>query len=446
MKNTQNTIFDKDGKPMNAKEIIPASRQKIALDTHKFFSSSPEAQEYLTALTMFALQQNVKVNDDCIKISVNDPLVQEFAIGYAANKTIDNALNENLIEAYQTLLNCSPFSAAKYKAEQNGIITDEDIINLKIYFAEIPEFRTAIEVCDSQNEIQSAINGTSNKILTSYQANRLQERLEDIVEYLDYEQRAAAYYNISIVHRMLLSEKDHYQPEDNNSEKECLKKVLENTADYKRIKYCINRLGSSFSNQSTVRAAYRRALTVTDNPTSLFKINCDLAQSYLNDFKPSIGYLRHIMEAEKLQRAELYFAAALPHAQDTEKLGVLKHIAKLQLRQSKIQDWTATETEIAMKYLDGEARVHALMKVALLNKKLQKPYLEQALKETNSAKQISKTKKAMLVEQIDVSLRPIYQKENNQQGLEKLNKVRSKYAPKDIKPINPLNKYRRTER
>ncbi len=438
-------ILDTDGTPIEITEITPASREQVAVAAHSIFMESPESETYMMLLAQHALDQGADVTDGKLSLSITDPMIQDFALGYASQKIIDNAVNENLTEAYDMLLKCTVLPKFINKTNEGIFLTEDDLTNLSVRFSSIPELKFAKEVCENQSEILSTLNGTSGKVVTSYQANRLQEKFEDIAEYLNYEQKAAGYYNVSLVHRLLLNEKDYYNPQEGNSEKECLKKVLENTSDYKRIKYCLNRLGSNYSNHSGIRAAYRRALTATDVPTDLYKINYDLAQSYLTDFKPSIGYLRHEKEAEKLQRAEMYFADALEYAQDTEKLDILKNIAKLQSRQGKTAEWTATETEIAMKHLDGTARVHLLMKIAMKNTNLKKAYLERALNETTSSKEIEKSKKVSLVRELSTMLRPVYQKENNEAGLEKLAKIESKYKKTDV-PENPLDLYKRRGR
>jgi len=441
----ENAILNTDGTPVEVTEITPASREQVAVAAHNIFMESPESETYMMLLVQHAIDQGVDVTDGKLSLSVKDPMVQDFALGYASQKIIDNAVNENLTEAYSLLLRCTAMPKFLNKTNEGLILTDNDLTNLSVRFSSIPELTFAQKVCENQSEILSTLNGTSGKVVTSYHANRLQEKFEDIAEYLNFEQKAAGYYNVSLVHRLLLNEKNDYDPRKANSEKECLKKVLENTSDYKRIKYCLNRLGSDYSNHSGIRAAYRRALTATDVPTDLYKINYDLARSYLTDFKPSVGFLRYEQEAEKLQRAEMYFADALEYAQDTEKLDILKNIAKLQSRQGKTAEWTATETQIAMEHLDGTARVHLLMKIAMKNANLKTPYLERALVETTSSKEIEKSKKANLVRELSGMLRTIYQKENNEAGLEKLARISSKYKNQDV-PENPLDLYKRRSR
>ena len=304
----------------------------------------------------------------------------------------------------------------------------------------VPELIIAQDICEVQGEIYTTLQGLSGKQVTSFQANRIQERFEDFTPYLAPEQIAAGYYNISIIHRALLAEKDIYKPSENNQEKECLYKIIENTSDYKRIHYCINRLGSDYSDRGAVRAAYRRALSHTQSPSDLYKINKALAECYIDEYKPTVGFVTKQEENDPLLKAELHYKEALRYAGQSEKTSLIKKVAQLQLKQRRIDDWTETETEFAMKFLTGEERVHALIKIASINKQYTKEYLEFALKQTVSSRKIIKAKKKTIVSKIDYYLRPIYQRENNEEKIKYLNEVLQKFN--SIKTYgNPLQRY-----
>ena len=92
-----------------------------------------------------------------------------------------------------------------------------------------------------------------------------------------------------------------------------------------------------------------------------------------------------------------------------------------------------------MQFLSGEERVSSLLEIASRNKDYQTEYLERALSETTRSRKIDTDKKKLLFNKIDHFLRPIYSANNNQKGLDNLDRLKSKYhsAPKGC----PLLKY-----
>ncbi len=440
-KNTQ--LVNTHGEPIKSTTVrLPiAARNKTVLTFIKHYLQSPENEQFITTMAPFA----TVTPEGNIAFSANDEVFQVACLTYGAHDIINKALDEDLTDAYKLLLELADLP--EYKKDNSlAELTTDDIDLIYDHYALVPEMQTAVEMCRIQGDITCFLTGTSQKASTSYQVNLIEERFEDIADSLDFEQRAAGYYNISMMHRAILLENEHYDPDENSSEKECLKKVLEYTSDYKKINYCVNRLGDSFKDQSFIRAAYRRSLTETDVPTDLYKINTALAQSYLKDYKPLAGFVtnatRHSPNTEKLQRAELYYKQALQYAQEPEKINVLKNIAKLQLSQGNYDEWMQTKTDLAMKYLKNEERVNTLLEIAGKTTEFKQAYLERALKEAASSRKILKPQKTVLLNKIAHRLRPIYREQNNAEGLAKLNKLTGNQSITPPRKLTcPLQKY-----
>lgn len=445
MSDNENTqLVNAQGKPIKSVAVarIPlASRENATQNILKYYINSPEKQEFIISMLPYGT-----INDNAtVQFSANDETFQAACLTYGAQNIINKALDEDLTEAYSLLLHLT--NLPEYKPEEAlAELTTEDIDIIYNHYAMVPEMQNAVEMCRIQGDINRFLTGTSQKATTSYQVNLIEERFEDIADSLHFEQRAAGYYNISMMHRAILLENEHYDPDENSSEKECLKKVLEYTSDYKKINYCVNRLGDSFKDQSFIRAAYRRALSETDIPSDLYKINTALAQSYLKDYKPVAGFvtnaMRHDKNAEKLQRAEFYYKQSLPYAQKPEKINVLKNIAKLQQQQGNYEEWVQTKTYLALKYLKGEERVNTLLEIAGKSTDYKQDYLERALQETTSSRKIIKPQKTLLLNKIAHYLRPIYSAHNNIDGIKKLDKLTgNQNTPPSGKLNCPLQKY-----
>lgn len=445
MSDNENTqLVNAQGKPIKSVAVarIPlASRENATQNILKYYINSPEKQEFIISMLPYG-----SISDNAtVQFSANDETFQSACLTYGAQSIINKALDEDLTEAYSLLLHLT--NLPEYKPEEAlAELTTEDIDIIYNHYAMVPEMQNAVEMCRIQGDINRFLTGTSQKVTTSYQVNLIEERFEDIADSLHFEQRAAGYYNISMMHRAILLENEHYDPDENSSEKECLKKVLEYTSDYKKINYCVNRLGDSFKDQSFIRAAYRRALSETDIPSDLYKINTALAQSYLKDYKPVAGFvtnaMRHDKNAEKLQRAEFYYKQSLQYAQKPEKINVLKNIAKLQQQQGNYEEWVQTKTDLALKYLKGEERVNTLLEIAGKSTDYKQDYLERALQETTSSRKIIKPQKTLLLNKIAHYLRPIYSAHNNIDGIKKLDKLTgNQNTPPSGKLNCPLQKY-----
>lgn len=432
-------LYGANGEALGSSPMKVASREEIAMNIFNHYMHSDEQQLFLSALSQYApVDENGRLS-----ISLSDENIVRCTITYASSKIINEALDENLSEAYKLLLTCS--DPSRFNDASRVELTEGMLNEIRNRHMFVPELAIAQDICDVQGEIYSVLHGMSDKQVTSYQANKIQEKFEDFTQYLSPEQIAAGYYNMSIIHRALLGEKDIYDPKENNAEKECLYKVIENTSDYKRIRYCLNRLGPDYVNKGAVRAAYRRALKEATLPGDLYKINISLAECYENEYKPVIGYAGKEEHQEPLLKAELHYSEALRYSQVSEKPALLKKIAKIQLTQGRLEDWTETETYLAMKILNGEERVHTLLNVAAKNKKLRKDYLEFALGQTVKSRKIVKRKKKLIVSKIDHNLRPIYESEGNKEAIKQLDTVVSQF--KDVAySENPLEKYMKNKK
>ena len=433
------TLLGANGEELGRTPLKVASRAQIAFNAFQYHMNKEDNQGLL-----FALSQFTPVSEDGnMQISFEDETVQSFMLSYASSQIINEALDENINQACSLLLSYT--DPQKFPDDGTVEITEGLLEEVKNRHVNVPELQIAQEVLDVQTEIYTTLRGLSPKQITSFQANRTQERFEDLAQYLTNEQIAAGYYNISIIHRALLAEKDIYDPHKNNAEKECLYKVIENTSDYKRIHYCVNRLGPDYKDRGMVRAAYRRSLAKANSSTELYKINTALAECYLAEYSPKIGFSKSEADTEPLLKAEMHYIDALKCAQDSEKPALLKKIGNLQLQQNRIEDWTETETKLAMDVLNGEERVHTLLKIANKNPRLRTQYLEFSLKTTLSSRQIKKDKKRILVSKIDYYLRPIYEKEGNEEGLSMLNQTLEKYKSGQFIG-NPLEKYMKSKK
>ncbi len=433
-------LYDADGNPLVLNLLKEISREQLAENIFKTNLASDESEGFINALLT-----RVPLNEEGqLAVPLSDTNIQNFIIGYGASKIINQALDENLSKGYGTLF--TYIDPVKYPDDGVIEVGEDTLKELKNIYANIaPEMVVAQDICDVQSEIYTTLRGYNPKQVTSFQANRIQEKFEDLTQYLNYEQIAAGYYNISIIHRALLAEKDVYNPKDNNSEKECLYKVIENTSDYKRIHYCVNRLGPNYKDRGAVRAAYRRALAQTTVPADLCKIHIALAECYIADNKPTVGYSGKEDNEDMLLRAQMHYEDALKYAQDPEKPALIKKIGAVQLQQGKIDEWTETQTFFAMKILKGEERIHTLLKIAGKNSKLSKEYLEFALEQTLKSRKIEKIKKKPLVARIAHYLRPIYEKENNNEALEKIDATLAKFKSGKFFE-NPLQKYNKTSK
>ena len=441
-------LVDAYGKPLKHQFAPAADRAQIATKVYYYFSTQPEVQDFLTEILIKTVDTQISDAEN-LQISIDSQKFQKVCLDYAAESVINAALDEDLSKAYSMLLHFSDLPLYQNLNEEEPEVTDKELAELNVRLTNTPELVLAKDVCDIQSEIAGFLNGDCQKSITSFQANRIQEKFEDITPFLNFEQRAAGYYNISIIHRALLLEKNSEDINRNNAEKDCLKKVLEYTSDYKRINYCVNRLDDSFTDKGVIRAAYRRALKVTNMPNDLYKINVALAQCYLDDYRPRVGFKtsqQNTLETDKLEKAVYHYQEALRFAKKPERLGLLKNIAKLQLKPNKLQNWTETETLIAMKYLQAEERCHALMEVASRNKDLQREYLEQALNETIHSKKINKARKKILLQKISHHLRLIYTQNNDKENTQKLENILKTYAVENVTPINPLLKYKKSSR
>lgn len=447
--NTTIQLVDVHGEPIKHQPAAAASREQLVLKVYNYFLNQPEAHEFLAEVISNTVDEDM-LTTGRLQMRLDDPKFQAACLDYGSEAVINAALDENLPKAYAMLFQFSDLPLYQEETTEITEITYAELNELDQRFMQTPELILAKNVCDIQNEITGFLNGNCQKSITSFQANRIQEKFEDVTPYLNFEQRAAGYYNISIIHRALLGEKDFQDPKQNNAEKECLKKVLEYTSDYKRINYCINRLGNDFANKGTIRAAYRRALEATNVPNDLYKINLALAQCYLEEYRPRIGFnstqAANNPEYEKLEKAEMYYQDALSYAKKPEQLSLLKNIAKLQFSQKKLPEWTETKTRIAMQFLQGEERCHALMEIASKNQKFSESYLERAMEEADHSRKIKKLHKKILLKKIDHHLRPIYQKQHNTEKLQNLDNILEKYKLAPQVPFNPLLKYTRKPR
>lgn len=434
----------KIGYGVEQKELQPESREEIINHIFEFMMKDETRDVFLQTAVQFLLQNGKELEDGKISFSLEDQDMQRFCVLYATQNVMDKALDENIDEAYALL---AMYTAhPKFADIQKKTLTQDDLTALEKYYEATPELKLAKQVCDINLEVSSTMHGQSEKVLTTFQANRIQEKFEELTPYLTFEQCAAGFYNISMIHRALLAEKDYYDPAENNAEKECLKKVLEYTTDYKRISYCANRLGPQYSNPGLIRAAYRRALTSAASENDCCKINQALAECYINDYHPRIGYKMNNQpdsELQKLERAEMYYVDALAFAQEPEKLNILKSIAKLQKRQNKLDQWTVTMTTMAMDLMSGEERCHTLMEVANKQNDLKAEFLDRVIYEADRSKEIDKSRKAILINKASTLLRPIYNQQQDEKGLDYLNKMSAKYNKVQQSISNPLTLYKK---
>ena len=440
-KNDKFVLFGPDGNSL-VKSLDTLSEVSISL---RVFNEHKDEEDFQKSLIDFIVQKrNPKGKTENIRINIDDEDFIEHCIAYGANEVIDLALEEENETASTKFFQYIGLPVIKDPTPQEQQKLEQQLENIKPQLMDILPMGIALSVINIQTEISDLLSMKTDKALTTYQANRIQEKFDGIAETLSPEQQAAGYYNLSLVHRVLAGEQtiihDQIIETDNNAERDCLQKVLDYSADYKRIKYCVNRLGYDSKNSGRIKAAYRRALTTTDSPFASYNINLALAECYLNEYKEEIGYPRaNPQNTEKLIRAELYYADALECAPEADRLSVLKNIARLQKKQGNIQGWTETYTDIAMTYLQNEERSFALIEVAKTNPKLSQPYLERAIYETRHAPDITDEKRALIYSKIDQILRPIYIKTNNQKGLQTLNRLKPtepKYAE------NPLVYYK----
>lgn len=444
MEKSSKKILDRYGYDFEIDKLQPASRERVAANIFRHIINSEDRDNFVSGLSSY-LYQTGKVNQDGnIEISIGDPEVLQYTIAYGMKKVIDHALDEDLDSAYKLL---SEYTMSnKYTNKTATGLTEDDLAELGEFFSQTAEMFIAKQLCDLQLEISATLQGKSDKVLTSYQANRMQEKFEELVPCLDFEQRAAGYYNLSIIHRALLGEKETYDPMEGNAEKECLKKVLEYTADYKRIGYCVNRLGPNKGHAGLVRAAYRRALTEAESDNDLYKINLALADCYVEDRQPVTGFRvenKFYEEDEKLKRAIMYYSDALQYAPVPEQLNVLKKIAKQQRVLGDSSAWAETMTKMAMEHMTGEERCHTLMEVAHRIPSLKESYLDRVIYEAAKSKHISKNKKGVIIAGAEAILRPLYIKSDNQKGLSYLDKMMAKFAPRSSVSDNPLVRYKR---
>ncbi len=442
MSNTK--ILDVDGNEYKEK-LMPESREKIAKNIFLKTISGEDANQFLMAAAQFLmLQGKVPDANGHLSVSIEDEDMQNFSIQYGTEKVMDQALDENIAGAYLLLLR---YANSIYEKNDDIDELDEKYVrDLEKYFAATPELQLAKQICDIQSEINLTMSGQQGKSLTSFQANRIQEKFEEISPYLNNEQCAAGYYRLSIIHRVLLGEKDIYNPEENNAEKECLKKVLTYTSDHNRIDYCVNRLGTSYPSQGLVRAAYRRALSQAGTLQDLYKINMALANCYVSDYRPQIGFNYDASgesnKYRKLERAEYYYSNAFEAAPVPERINVLKRLANVQFQQNKIEAWTRTKTIMAMEYMEGEERCHTLMDIAKRNKNLRIQYLERVVQEAVRAKGMGKDKRSDIILDAANMLHKIYEKNHDEDQIKKMEAVVQKYTyPPEIL-INPLLRYK----
>lgn len=436
----KSSILDTFGNPIEYQPKFKSqTREELAVKIHSLFIISDQ-EEYINRLTYHFLKENNNIKNNQLQFSSKDTKFQDFCLSYAAQRIINSALDEDLASAYQMLLECTNSPNMNNLQSESNDITYEDIDTISKNIEQAPELQIALGVCNIQSEITGFFNGNNGKQITSYQANRLQEKFDDITDFLDDEQKAAGYYNLSIVYRALLAEKDNYDPSTNDDEKDCLRKVLEYSSDYKRINYCANRLDASKLHNSKIILAYKRALNHTEAANDLRKINLGIAETYLKDFKSIGGFKPDEKEQRKLQNAEFYLNQALNFSDNPEKLSLLKRIATLHLKLRDFKKWRETSTTIALKYMKGEERCQMLMDIAAKSENYQTMYLERALLEADKSRLINKNKKTEIIQQIALYLEPIYTMQQKPELLKKLQDVLQKYE-KPKQSNNPLHKY-----
>ncbi len=437
--NNKIVLLGPDGNSL-VKSLETLSEESISL---RVFNENKENAEFQKSLFEFIVQKRKpKGKPGNITIQSSDEDFIAHCIAYGANEVIDLALEEENETASAKFFQYIGLPVANEPTLQDQEKLEQQLEKIKPQLIGILPMGIALNVINIQSEISDLLSMKTDKALTTYQAYRIQEKFDNIAETLSPEQQAAGYYNLSLVHRILAGEKNnenYISENNNNAEKTCLQKVLDYSADYKRINYCVNRLGYDSKNSGRIKAAYRRALTSTDSPFASYNINLALAECYLNEYKNEVGYRADPQNTEKLLRAELYYIDALKCAPEADRLSVMKNIARLQKKQGNIQEWTETYTEIALSYLQNEERSFALIEVAKVNPKLAQPYLERAIYETRRAKLISDEKKALIYSKIDAALRPIYLKANNQKGLETLENLKPS-EPEYVE--NPLIYYK----
>lgn len=433
--------------PSDQNALMPATRQEVAERIYHSMANSSEAQNLNLILQRAYSKGTPPHGISEITVSTDDPKFQNCVIEYGADYVINTALDENLEEAYGSLFLFSGMADQILDSVSESSEGDKDPVEkahylrqLSVKLSQCPELWVAQHVCDFQKEISDVLNNEGAELLTTVYVNKIQEKFENISDYLNFEQRATGYYKISILHRALEVEKE--KPSlSANAEKNLLKKVLDYSSDYKKINYCVNRIGIDKNFNGMYKAAYKRALHTAQTSQEIYKINSALAQIYLDDYHPQIGYAKDLHEEHKLAKAELHYLDAFEYAPKPEHLHILKEIGKLQKKQNKIQEWTGTQTKLAMEYMQGEDRVLTLIKISKGNPALQKEYLEAAIFETAKSKKISKVKKEALIQDIDSRLRPIYESEHNQIGCQKLDVFLKKYTLKSKAEVNPLLKY-----
>lgn len=442
--NKKITLVDAHGEPLeNILETISA--ESIS---YRIFNINKDNAAFGNNLLNFIVQNTpLEKGVEKVKINIHNPEFMNFCLNYGASEIITLALEEENEKALAKFLEYIGLPNSENATDEEKEKIENQLENLNSQLLNILPMNLALSIINIQTDISNILTMQTEKAVTTYQANNIQERFDNIAEYLNPEQQAAGYYNLSLIHRMLINENANnfmeYAQINNAAENSCLYKVLDYSADCNRIDYCVNRLGYNKKDGGRIKAAYRRALTVADTPFAIYKINLALAKCYLNEYEPKIGFVRDLQNTEKLMRAELYYDEALQYAPEADRLSIMKSIARLQKMQGNMEQWTKTYTEMALNCLNGEERSFALIEIAHTVKDLSRPYLERALYETRHDESISSDKKKLIYTKIDSALRPIYKKEQNTKGIQKLDKLMGKSSAKtNDKTFNPLVYYK----
>ena len=435
--NTENKAAEEES--VSQEKLIELMQNKIVFSVYNHLKADSCFLSNLA--TYYANFQPESISESGeLTVNVNDENFAEFCLQYGASDiirdTLENGLSDGLKKFYDYIGIEIPAGASS--TDWDELLQKWNAIRPEINA--IKGFSEAQKILDMQTEVETILTDSDNKKNTSYQIHKIQEMFEDVAPELVPEFLAAGYYNLSVLYRNLGKNVLLYSSskEINEDESACLQKVLDYSADYKRIEYCTNRLKNSKSNMHAIRAAYRRALTTAEKPYDLYKINMALAQTYIDE-SSAVGFITTDKE-EKFNRAEFYLKEAYKNAPEGDKLSMLKKISLLQKQVGHFDDWVETRTHMALKLLENEDRVHVLLDIGQKfsdpNKK--RAYFERALNETIRSKKISAEKKRYLVQKAGKELKPYITEEENAAALERL---MTKYMPK-AQAQTPLDLYK----
>ena len=346
-------------------------------------------------------------------------------------------LEENILEAYNVLHNVCFFEEQDYQyiAALEGENASD---NLSSYIDKRLEKVSALKdtfgfiSCISE---AIAYTMTDSPNFNAYKANQIFEKISSYEDELSSEEKAQAYFIASKMYRKLnASNKLLTEGAAQNQELECLKKVLTNSADYKLISYCQDRIADK--NDKVVIRAYKKALNMSQNKGNLFKINMKLADIYTAQ-TDKIGFNYPLGEKEISATKAIHFLmSAYAVAKRGDRLPVLKKMAHLYQKNNQWPEWKNIKTVIALKFLKGEERCYAL---TAIGDKLNEPsFYYQAIEESKKIRN-KRAKNQVLYDaytKLSLKLDDGEEKDNVLQNLHQLKQEKQAILLKTLKISN----------